>query len=88
MEERRSYSNFAASAALHGAVLAMILAGSLIYGVILTEDKPAFAYFDTFARAWELGIGAALALAGAGARSVPSSGSPWRRSSPARSSTA
>jgi peptidoglycan/LPS O-acetylase OafA/YrhL len=44
--------------------LALILAGSLIYGVILTDDKPAFAYFDTFARAWELGLGAALALAG------------------------
>jgi peptidoglycan/LPS O-acetylase OafA/YrhL len=44
------------------AVLALILAGSLIYGVILTEDKPAFAYFDTFARAWELGLGAAVAL--------------------------
>jgi peptidoglycan/LPS O-acetylase OafA/YrhL len=45
-------------------VLALIFAGSLIYGVILTEDKPAFAYFDTFARAWELGLGAALALIG------------------------
>ncbi len=44
--------------------LALILAGSLIYGVILTDDKPAFAYFDTFARAWELALGAALALAG------------------------
>jgi peptidoglycan/LPS O-acetylase OafA/YrhL len=43
-------------------VLALILAGSLIYGVILTEDKPAFAYFDTFARAWELALGAAVAL--------------------------
>src|SRR6201999_948170 len=47
-------------------VLALILAGSLVYGVILTDDKPAFAYFDTFARAWELGLGAALALAGTG----------------------
>ncbi|HEX3361093.1 MAG TPA: acyltransferase family protein, partial [Solirubrobacterales bacterium] len=44
--------------------LTLILAGSLVYGVILTDDKPAFAYFDTFARAWELGLGAALALAG------------------------
>ncbi|HEX3736810.1 MAG TPA: acyltransferase family protein, partial [Solirubrobacterales bacterium] len=44
-------------------VLALILAGSLVYGVILTDDKPAFAYFDTFARAWELALGAALALA-------------------------
>jgi peptidoglycan/LPS O-acetylase OafA/YrhL len=44
------------------AVLALILAASLIYGVVLTDEKPAFAYFSTFARAWELGIGAALAL--------------------------
>ena len=43
-------------------VLALILAGSLVYGVILTQEKPAFAYFDTFARAWELGLGAAAAL--------------------------
>jgi peptidoglycan/LPS O-acetylase OafA/YrhL len=45
-------------------VLAAILAGSLIYGIVLTDEKPAFAYFSTFARAWELGLGAALALAG------------------------
>jgi peptidoglycan/LPS O-acetylase OafA/YrhL len=44
--------------------LALILAGSLVYGVLLTNEKPAFAYFDTFARAWELALGAALALAG------------------------
>jgi peptidoglycan/LPS O-acetylase OafA/YrhL len=43
-------------------VLALILAGSLVYGVLLTQEKPAFAYFDTFARAWELGLGAAVAL--------------------------
>jgi peptidoglycan/LPS O-acetylase OafA/YrhL len=41
-----------------------IFAGSLIYGIVLTDDKPAFAYFSTFARAWELGLGAALALIG------------------------
>jgi peptidoglycan/LPS O-acetylase OafA/YrhL len=45
-------------------VLAAILIASLVYGIVLTEDKPAFAYFSTFARAWELGLGAALALAG------------------------
>jgi peptidoglycan/LPS O-acetylase OafA/YrhL len=43
-------------------VLAIILVGSLIYGVILTNEKPAFAYFDTFGRAWELALGAAVAL--------------------------
>jgi peptidoglycan/LPS O-acetylase OafA/YrhL len=42
--------------------VAAIVVGSLIYGIVLTDDKPAFAYFSTFARAWELGLGAALAL--------------------------
>jgi peptidoglycan/LPS O-acetylase OafA/YrhL len=45
-------------------VLTLILVSSLVYGIVLTDDKPAFAYFSTFARAWELGLGAALALAG------------------------
>jgi peptidoglycan/LPS O-acetylase OafA/YrhL len=45
-------------------VLTLILVGSLVYGIVLTDDKPAFAYFSTFARAWELGLGAALALIG------------------------
>jgi peptidoglycan/LPS O-acetylase OafA/YrhL len=44
--------------------LVAILAGSLVYGILLTNEKPAFAYFSTFARAWELGLGAALALIG------------------------
>jgi peptidoglycan/LPS O-acetylase OafA/YrhL len=42
--------------------LAIILVASLVYGVILTNEKPAYAYFDTFARAWELGLGAAVAM--------------------------
>src|SRR6201994_2786082 len=48
--------------------IALILAGSLIYSLILTNEKPAFAYFDTFGRAWELGLGAALALLGTNVR--------------------
>jgi len=46
-------------------VLTLILVASLVYGIVLTNDKPSFAYFSTFARAWELGLGAALALIGA-----------------------
>jgi peptidoglycan/LPS O-acetylase OafA/YrhL len=42
----------------------VIVIGSLVYGIVLTDDRPAFAYFSTFARAWELGLGAALALVG------------------------
>ena len=45
--------------------LALVLAGSFALGVTLTADQPAAAYFSTFGRAWELGLGAALALLGA-----------------------
>jgi peptidoglycan/LPS O-acetylase OafA/YrhL len=45
--------------------LAVILVGSLLLGIQLTDTEPASAYFNTFGRAWELGLGAALALLGA-----------------------
>ena len=45
--------------------LAVLLVGSFALGVKLTADQPAAAYFSTFGRAWELGLGAALALLGA-----------------------
>jgi peptidoglycan/LPS O-acetylase OafA/YrhL len=45
--------------------LAIILVGSFLLGLALTDSQPAIAYFSTFGRAWELGIGAALALLGA-----------------------
>jgi peptidoglycan/LPS O-acetylase OafA/YrhL len=44
--------------------LALVLAGSFLLGLKLTGDQPAAAYFSTFGRAWELGLGAALALLG------------------------
>jgi hypothetical protein len=45
--------------------LAILLAGSFALGVHLTEEQPAAAYFSTFGRAWELALGASLALLGA-----------------------
>lgn len=45
--------------------LAVVLLGSLALGIQLTEDRPAAAYFSTFGRAWELALGAGLALLGA-----------------------
>ena len=45
--------------------LAIVLVGSFVLGVKLTGEQPASAYFSTFGRAWELGLGAALALLGA-----------------------
>jgi peptidoglycan/LPS O-acetylase OafA/YrhL len=45
--------------------LGVVLVGSLALGVQLTDHQPASAYFSTFGRAWELALGAALALLGA-----------------------
>jgi peptidoglycan/LPS O-acetylase OafA/YrhL len=45
--------------------LAVVLAASLALGIHLTDEQPAAAYFSTFGRAWELALGAALALIGA-----------------------
>jgi peptidoglycan/LPS O-acetylase OafA/YrhL len=45
--------------------LAVAGLGSLALGIHLTDQQPASAYFSTFGRAWELALGAALALIGA-----------------------
>jgi peptidoglycan/LPS O-acetylase OafA/YrhL len=42
----------------------LIFAASLAAGILLTEQTPAAAYFSTFGRAWELALGAMLALLG------------------------
>jgi peptidoglycan/LPS O-acetylase OafA/YrhL len=47
------------------ATLAIVLAGSLLLGIHLTDNQPAAAYFSTFGRAWELALGASLAVLGA-----------------------
>ncbi|MFN8163757.1 MAG: acyltransferase family protein [Solirubrobacterales bacterium] len=46
------------------ATLAVVLVGSLVLGIQLTDNQPASAYFSTFGRAWELALGAALATLG------------------------
>ena len=45
--------------------LAIVGFGSLAYGIHLTGSSPGVAYFSTFGRAWELALGAAVALVGA-----------------------
>jgi peptidoglycan/LPS O-acetylase OafA/YrhL len=47
------------------ATLAIIFVGSLLLGIQMTDAQPASAYFSTFGRAWELALGATLALLGA-----------------------
>ena len=45
-----------------GALLALLLAGSLVYSVWLTARDASQAYFATSTRAWELAIGGALTI--------------------------
>ena len=37
---------------------------SLVYSAWISSENPTFAYFDTFARAWEFGVGAMVGLLG------------------------
>ncbi len=48
---------------LAGGVMAAIVAASLGWAIYETATTPAWAYFNTFARVWELGVGALLACA-------------------------
>ena len=53
-----------------GAII-VIVAVSLAWSIYDTRSQPTATYFSTFARAWELGLGAALAIAATSLRSVP-----------------
>ncbi|MBN9178526.1 MAG: acyltransferase [Microbacterium sp.] len=43
-------------------VTTLIVAASFAYSVVLSHYRPAFAYFDTGTRVWELGLGAIFAV--------------------------
>jgi len=43
-------------------VVILAVSASLFWSIHYTHELPAAAYFSTFARAWELGLGAALAI--------------------------
>lgn len=47
---------------LSAATMGVIVIGSFIYAVMNTSSDPTWAYFSTFARVWELGVGALLAI--------------------------
>jgi peptidoglycan/LPS O-acetylase OafA/YrhL len=53
------------------AVLVAVAAGSFVWSVHVTAASPATAYYSTFARAWELALGAALAVAVPQLRRLP-----------------
>lgn len=46
-----------------GSVMVVIVVLSLGWAIYQTQTSPTWAYFDTFARVWELGVGAVLATA-------------------------
>lgn len=51
-------------------VISTIVALSFAWAMITSFQDPTFAYFDTFSRVWELGIGALLAVIGVKLRAV------------------
>ncbi|WP_276051712.1 acyltransferase family protein [Mycolicibacterium gilvum] len=44
--------------------MSLVVAGSFSWAMYLTESNPNAAYFSTFTRVWELGVGALVAIAG------------------------
>jgi peptidoglycan/LPS O-acetylase OafA/YrhL len=54
-----------------GAVLAVITVASFAWSVMQTNNTPTFAYFSTFTRAWELGVGGLLAIFATSLRRLP-----------------
>jgi peptidoglycan/LPS O-acetylase OafA/YrhL len=59
--------------AVAGAIMSVVVAASLWFALRETNADPARAYFDTFARVWELGVGALLATAVGGIAKIPQS---------------
>jgi peptidoglycan/LPS O-acetylase OafA/YrhL len=53
------------------AVIAALTAASLAYSIYLTASTPTAAYFSPFTRAWELGLGATLAVATSALTRIP-----------------
>lgn len=45
-----------------GATMIMIILGSFVWAMKETSTQPTWAYFSTFSRTWELGVGALLAV--------------------------
>ncbi len=60
-----------------GAVMGGIVAASFGWALYETASSPTWAYFNTFARVWELGVGALLAIAVGGLARIPENVKPW-----------
>ena len=62
---------------LAAAVMACVVASSLGWALYETATWPTWAYFNTFARVWELGVGALLATAVGLLARIPVAVKPW-----------
>lgn len=60
-----------------GVVMACIITASLGWAIYQTAVSPLWAYFDTFARIWELGVGALLATMTGRLARIRESVRPW-----------
>jgi len=56
-----------------GITVGVLIVASLAWGFYETSARPTVAYFSTFSRAWELGIGALLAIFAARIATMPAS---------------
>jgi len=57
--------------------LALIIAASLVWSVVQTDSNPAWAFFSPLTRAWELAMGALLAIGEPRLRRLPRAIGPW-----------
>jgi len=68
---RRTGNTWVRQWALFG-VMSVIVAGSFEWAMFLSASDPNAAYFSTFTRLWELGVGAIVAIAGPWIVRIPS----------------
>ncbi|ORA46328.1 hypothetical protein BST22_22145 [Mycolicibacterium chubuense] len=62
---------------LAGAIMAGIVVASFVWAMYETAVAPTWAYFDTFVRVWELGVGALMATATGVLARIPRIAKPW-----------
>jgi peptidoglycan/LPS O-acetylase OafA/YrhL len=57
--------------------LAAIIVISFLWSVLQTQEDGVWAFFSPLTRAWELGVGALLAVAGSALLRLPTAAAPW-----------